>query len=38
MQIDFMQYEQRTQEAMREVVRASLAMIARDGLIDDHHV
>lgn len=38
MHIDFMQYERRTQNAMREVVRESLAMIAEDGLMGDHHV
>src|SRR5215831_10374645 len=38
MQIDYMQYEQRTQDAMRELVRETLSNIARDGLIGDHHV
>lgn len=38
MQIDFMQYEKRGQDAMREVVRESLAIIAMDGLLGSHHV
>jgi hypothetical protein len=38
MQIDFMQYQRRAQDAMHEVVRESLAMIAEDGLMGDHHV
>jgi hypothetical protein len=38
MHIDLMQYERRTQNAMREVVRESLAMIAEDGLMGDHHI
>lgn len=38
MQIDFMQYEKRGQDAMREVVRESLAIIAMDGLLGGHHV
>ena len=36
--IDFMRYRERTQEAMRDLVRRSLADIARDGLIGSHHV
>ena len=38
MQVDFMQYQRRAQDAMREVVRESLAMIAEDGLMGGHHV
>ena len=38
MQVDFMQYQRRAQDAMREVVRDSLAMIAEDGLMGAHHV
>ena len=38
MPIDFMEYERRSQDAMRKIVHESSAMIARDGLIGDHHV
>ena len=36
--IDFMRYKERTQDAMREVMRETFVAIARDGLIGDHHL
>jgi uncharacterized protein len=38
MPTDYLEYERRGQQAMRELVRESLATIARDGLLGDHQL